>query len=121
MPHSTEIEQRINHLFLQRPSEVRERMEVRRMFGGLAYLFHGKMSVGIVGESIIARIPATEMDEALQRSGARPMDFTGRVMKEFVFVDPEGFRTDAELTHWIDWGLAHARQALAPKKPRKSR
>ena len=121
MPHSTEIEQRLNHLFLQGPAEVREHMEVRKMFGGLAYLYRGKMSVGIVGDSLVARVPASYMDEALQRPGARPMDFTGRVMKEFVFVDPEGFRTDAELAHWIDWGLAHAREALAPKKNWKSR
>ena len=121
MPHSSEIEQRVNHLFLQRPAWVREHLEVRKMFGGLAYLYRGKMTVGIIGESLIARIPAASMDEALQRNGARPMDFTGRVLKEFVFVDPEGFRNDAELSHWIDWGLAHAHLALAPKKTRKSR
>lgn len=121
MPHSSEIEQRVNHLFLQRPAGVREHLEVRKMFGGLAYLYGGKMTVGIIGESLIARIPAASMDEALQRRGARPMDFTGRVMKEFVFVDPEGFHTDEELSHWIDWGLAHASQAMAPKKPWKSR
>jgi len=121
MPHSTEIEQRLNHLFLQRPAGVRDQLEVKKMFGGLAYLYRGKMSVGILGESLIARIPAASMDEALQRAGARPMDFTGRVMKEFVFVEPEGFRTDAELAQWIDWGLEHARQALAPEKPQKNR
>jgi len=121
MPHNPEIEQRLNHLFLQQPEQVRDHTAVRKMFGGLAYLLQGKMTVGIVGDSLVARIPADFMDAALQRPGARPMDFTGRVMKEFVFVDPEGFRTDAELQQWLDWGLAHARQVLAHKKPPKSR
>lgn len=121
MPYSSKIEQRINYLFLQQPAGVRDHIEARNMFGGLAYLFRGKMSVGIVGESLVARIPAACMDKALQRNGSRPMDFTGRVMKEFVFVDPEGFRTDAELAQWIQWGLEHARQALRPEKSRRTR
>lgn len=116
MAHSTELENRINHHFLSRHAPDRERMEVKKMFGGLAYLYGGKMSVGIIGDALVARIPAVCIDEALLRPGARPMDFTGKVMKEFVMVDPEGYRTDAELEQWIDWGLEHARRALVQNK-----
>ncbi len=117
MAHSTELEQRINLLLLKKPMAVHDQIEVKKMFGGLAYLLGGKMSVGIIGESLVARIPAAFMEEALLRHGARPMDFTGKVMKEFVLVDPEGFQTDTELDHWLGWGLQHAREALERQNP----
>ena len=121
MPHSSETEQRVNHLFLQRPARVREHCKALKMLGGLAALYSGKTTLGTVGESLKARIPAAGIYEALQRSGANPMDVTGRVMKEFVFVDPDGFCSDEALPHRIDAGPAHARKALALKNPRKSR
>lgn len=117
MAHSTELEDRLNRLLLNRPATDHDPMEVKKMFGGLAYLYAGKMSVGIIGDTLVARVPAASMEEALLRPGARPMDFTGKVMKEFVMVDPEGFRTDPEMEQWLDWGLQHARQALARQKP----
>lgn len=117
MAHSTELEQRINRLLLQMPEAGHDLIEVKKMFGGLAYLYRGKMSVGIIGDELVARIPAEYMEEALLRPGARPMDFTGKVMKEFVMVDPEGFRTDAEMEQWLAWGLRHAREVLARQNP----
>ncbi|MBC2840296.1 TfoX/Sxy family protein [Robiginitalea sp. SC105] len=115
------MENRLNRLLMQRGEAVQEELTVKYMFGGLAYMYRGKMSVGIVGESLMARVPATHMTEALLREGARPMDFTGRTMKEFVFVDPEGFREDTDMNQWIDWGLEHARSKSASAKPLSER
>lgn len=109
MAYNSNLENRINHLLLQREDGAHHQITCKKMFGGLAYLYKGKMTVGIIGDELMARVPATDMEEALERPGSRPMDFTGRVMREFVQVAPEGFRTDAELSGWITWGLAHAR------------
>ncbi|MDC6353788.1 MULTISPECIES: TfoX/Sxy family protein [unclassified Robiginitalea] len=116
MPYSKELEDRLNRMLEARHPEASKHLTVKYMFGGLAYLYKGKMSVGVVGHSLMARVPANAMEQALLRRGARPMDFTGRVMKEFVFVDPEGFRDDSEMEQWIEWGLEHARQKSAPPK-----
>lgn len=104
------MENRINEILLARPDGAHHHMTCKKMFGGLAYLYKGKMSVGIMGPELMARVPTALMDTALEQPGARPMDFTGRVMREFIQVSPEGFAKDADLERWLDWGLAHARQ-----------
>ena len=120
MAYSEHLQGRIDEQLAGRPDGAAEAITVKKMFGGLAYLYKGKMSVGIVGDSLMARVPAGQMDEALTRPGARPMDFTGRVMKEFVFVDPEGFKSRRDLDIWIEWGLEHARNQLARDDRKKN-
>lgn len=90
------------------------------MFGGLAYLYRGKMTVGIVGEDLMVRIPAGNMAEVLREPYVRPMDFTGRPMKEFVFVVAEGFSGTTDLVRWIGLGLEHARGQLSKNQTRSS-
>jgi hypothetical protein len=58
-------------------------------------------------------------EEALSRRGARPMDFTGKIMKGFVFVDPNGFKSEKQLHEWVDMGLEFVK--TAPKKPTRKR
>ena len=112
MPYSEELEARINALLMGWEGNLYKEIHTKRMFGGLAFLFRGKMSVGIIGDSLTVRIPGADMEKALLRPGARPMDFTGRAMKEFVFVDPLGYTADEDLRRWIQWGLDHARAKL---------
>jgi hypothetical protein len=87
-----------------------ERTDVseKRMFGGLAFLLRGRMCVGIVKEDLMVRVGAEAHDELSRRPHARPMDFTGRPMKGFLFVSPEGFEADADLERWVGHGLAHS-------------
>lgn len=84
----------------------------KKMFGGLSFLYEGKMTVGIVKEDLAVRVLTEKVDSELQKEFTRPMDFTKRPMKEFVFVSPEGFRTEAELQYWIELGLEHAKSKL---------
>lgn len=121
MPYSEALENRLNQLLLERGSAIHENMELKKMFGGLAYMYCGKMSIGIVGEALMVRIPGPLMEQALLLPGARPMEFTGRPMKEFVFVDPEGYRDIAAINQWIDWGLEHARSKAEALKSKASR
>jgi hypothetical protein len=94
----------------------------KEMFGGLAFLIGGNMSVGIVGEDLLVRVGPQRHDAALAKPYARIMDFTGRPMKGWIFVAPRGFEEDRDLADWIEWGVAAAlsspkKKPSAPKGP----
>jgi len=91
----------------------------KEMFGGLSFLRDGKMFVGIVGESLMARVGKSAHGAWLVRTGARPMDFTGRPMDGYLFVDPEGLGAGA-LREWVDvcWEHVSATQVGRQKKSR---
>lgn len=84
------------------------------MFGGLAFLVNGHMSVGIVGDNLVLRLGGEPAKEALREPNTAPMDFTGRALKSMVFVEPAGLRTDAALEDWVSQALHYAR-SLPPK------
>jgi TfoX/Sxy family transcriptional regulator of competence genes len=86
----------------------------RKMFGGLAFMLHGNMSVGVEQDRLMVRVGPQLYQEALQKPHARPMDFTGRPMNGFVYVPPEGLATDISLKEWIQLGVDFA-LGLPPK------
>ena len=63
------------------------------MFGGVAFLVNGHMSVGVAKADLMVRVGPERHLDALNLPGARPMDFTGRPMKGFVFVGAAGSET----------------------------
>jgi TfoX/Sxy family transcriptional regulator of competence genes len=72
----------------------------KKMFGGLAFLTHGNMTVGVYGDDLIARIGPDSMDAAMARSGVRAFDITGRPMRGWVLVAGEAL-DDETLDHWL--------------------
>ncbi len=108
MAHNQELARRLELLFSKLPAQFTQ----KKMFGGLSFLFEGKMTIGIVKEDLVVRVIADKMDEVLQKDYVRPMDFTGKPMKEFVFVGPEGYRTEEQLQHWVELGWEHAKSKL---------
>lgn len=91
----------------------------KKMFGGIAFLLEGKMSLGILGKDLVVRVNPQEQDKLMLYPHVRPMDLTGRPMKGFLYVAPEATRSGAGLASWIKRGLAFARTLPAKKKPRK--
>ena len=73
----------------------------RRMFGGVAFLADGHMFVGIEADVLMARVGAENYAAALKRKHVREMDFTGKPMKGYVYVDPAGIAGDEELEEWV--------------------
>jgi hypothetical protein len=69
---------------------------------------HGNMAVGVTGDDLMVRLAPDEGDAALAQPGVRPMDFTSRPMKGFVFVGPEGLKTERMLIGWVSRGVAFA-------------
>ena len=94
----------------------------RKMFGGLAFLCCGRMCCGIVGSDLMVRIPADEFDAVMRERHVRPMDFTGRPLRGFVYVSPPGFRTAAALRAWLSRAERVAEEeAPGPTKRRTGR
>ena len=86
----------------------------KRMFGGLAFLHRGRMFAGVTGDALMLRVGAPGHAAALARPHVREMDFTGRPLTGYVYVDPPGIATDAQLSAWIGRGLAFV--ATLPEK-----
>jgi TfoX/Sxy family transcriptional regulator of competence genes len=98
-------------------------IEERKMFGGIAELVNGHMCVGVLGSELVVRARQKDAESALSRPHVRPMDFTGRPMKGWLYVAPGGFATDADLDGWVQLALAFVREAgpkaAGPRKPMK--
>ena len=91
----------------------------RKMFGGLAFLLRGHMFAGIVASELMVRIGSEAAQRALELDHVREMDFTGRPMKNMIFVQPAGLDGPA-LERWVTAAADHAR-TLAPKQPKHPR
>jgi len=89
---------------------VAERADIaeKKMFGGLCFLVSGSMCFGILGDELMVRVGPEAHAKSLARPHAREMDFTGRAMKGMVYVDTDGFESDADLADWLGRGLAFA-------------
>ena len=82
--------------------------------GGLAFMINDKMCVGIVGDDLMARVGKEKYHDALTMDGVRKMDFTGKAMKGYVFVNYETTANDNNLNYWLDMALAF-NEALTSK------
>ena len=93
--------------------------ETKAMMGGLCFMVNDKMCLGVLDSRLMVRLdPALEAD-SLQRPGCKPMDFTGRPMKGYVFVHSEGLETEAQLKHWVNLALEFNPRAKSSKSASK--
>lgn len=94
----------------------------KSMMGGVAFFVDEKMLLGLDQEKstqsnrLMVRIGEDAFPQAIQKTGCKPMDFTGKPMKGYVFVYPEGFDTDDQLEYWVDLALAFNPLAKKSKK-----
>jgi len=86
----------------------------KAMFGGLAFLLRGNMAVGISGHELMVRVGRDATDDALARPHTRVFDMTGRPMKGWILVAPEGVKTSRQLGAWVRRGVQFA-GSLPPK------
>lgn len=80
----------------------------KRMFGGLAFLVGGNMTVGVHGSDMIVRLAPEETDAALAERHVRVFDLTGRPMKGWVLVESAGVASDAALAKWVERAVKFA-------------
>jgi hypothetical protein len=112
MAYDPGLAQRVRAVLGERPG-----LTQRKMFGGLAVLLDGRMFVGILGPTLMARVGPERHEDALAVPNVRAMDFTGRPMKGYVFIDPAGLAEDRGLQAWVCWCAGYV-AALPAKRPR---
>ena len=87
----------------------------KKMFGGLAFLIHGNMSVSASGAGgLLLRVDPEQTDALLEQPGAEPFVMRGRAMDGWLRIAPDGLDDDATLSRWVDVGVGYAR-TLPPK------
>ena len=89
------------------------------MFGGLCFMVNDKMCVGVEQDRMMVRLNPEGYEELLEKEGVTPMDFTGKVMKGYVFVDIDALNTKSKLEYWIGLALDYNKIAKAAKKKKK--
>jgi TfoX/Sxy family transcriptional regulator of competence genes len=90
----------------------------RKMFGGLAFLIDGHMSVSASGRGgILLHVDPDATEDLLAKPHAHPFEMRGRVMEGWLRVEAEGLTSKRQLQRWVARGVAHAR-SLPPKPPK---
>jgi TfoX/Sxy family transcriptional regulator of competence genes len=92
----------------------RDGVSERRMFGGIVFLVGGNMACGVSREDLIVRLGEDDAERALAEPHARVFDRTGRPMRNWILVSPEGTREASDLAGWVELGADHA-ASLPPK------
>jgi TfoX/Sxy family transcriptional regulator of competence genes len=96
-----------------------DRVEEKKMFGGLCFMVNDKMCLGVEQERMMVRLDPEVYEAALEKDGCTPMDFTGKVMKGYVFVDAAVLNTNKRLDYWVQLALDFNKRAKVSKKKKK--
>jgi TfoX/Sxy family transcriptional regulator of competence genes len=115
MAYDEFLADRIKNVF----NEKRVSFEALKMIGGLSFMVNNKMCYGIVKTQLMARIGLDAYDVALTKEGCTEMDFTGRSMKGYVYLEPEAIDMEDDLAHWIQ--LAIDFNPMSKASPRKKK
>lgn len=105
---------------------VRQRLSMRnfiekKMMGGLIFMVNEKMCIGVDTDRksgqdrLMVRVKKNAYENLLQRAGCREMDFTGKPMKGFLFIYPEGFDNETDLDFWVGQALEFNKDAKKSK------
>ncbi len=111
MAYDEDLANRIREL-IAGDSDVTE----KRMFGGLAFLVGGNMSVAASGQGgLMVRVAREDTETLVRKPHARPFEMRGCAMQGWLRVDPEGVRTKWQLEPWVKRGVAYARSLPAKR------
>jgi TfoX/Sxy family transcriptional regulator of competence genes len=86
----------------------------KKMFGGVGYLLNGNMACGVNKDNLIVRVSPEKQADLLGKPHTKPFDLTGRPMKGWLVVEPEGYETPEQLASWVKEGVEFA-LTLPPK------
>lgn len=121
MAYNEQLVDRIEQVFVEKNVNI----DGKKFMGGYCFFMDEKMCVGLdvdknTGEDrLMARVGADNMKIALSKKGCREMDITGRPMKGFVFVAPEGFAKQKDLDFWVQLCVNHNPFAKSSKKKKR--
>ncbi|RAP37240.1 RNA methyltransferase [Candidatus Marinamargulisbacteria bacterium SCGC AAA071-K20] len=96
MPADDGLVERIRAYFNDYPN-----INEKKMFGGVCFMLNGNMICGVDSYHLMLRVGKDQYEECLERPNATKMDFTGKPLKGFIYVDQDGIAEDEELEEWI--------------------
>ncbi len=99
MSYNTQLARRIRKILAGRKG-----FSEKIMFGGTSFMLNGKMCCGVIKDDLVVRVEPERFERVLASPYTRPMDFTGRPLRGFVYVAPGGYETDKDLAEWIRLG-----------------
>jgi TfoX/Sxy family transcriptional regulator of competence genes len=102
-------------------SQTHKNIEEKKMFGGLCLMVNDKMCIGVEKERLMVRLNPELYDEVIKKKGCTPMDFTGKIMKGYVFVSVNVVTTKKKLEYWVNLALEYNKIAKASKKSGKNK
>jgi TfoX/Sxy family transcriptional regulator of competence genes len=117
MAYDEHLASRIERVLIERKANFLS----KKMFGGICYMVEDKMCVGIVKDQVMARVGPDAQPSALEKPNVTPMEFTGRPMKGYIYVTPEGVDREQDLEYWVDQCLAFNPLAKSSKKKTKKK
>lgn len=88
----------------------------QKMMGGICFMVDGKMCVGVSADRLMVRVAPDAYEEAISRTGGKPMIIGTKALKGFVFVDPEGYDMQWQFDSWIDLAIAFNPLAKSSKR-----
>lgn len=98
-----------------------DNVEEKKMFGGLCFMVNDKMCLGVMDDRLMVRLDPAKFEEVVELEGCRPMDFTGKLMKGYVYVESEAMDSDKKMKFWIDLALEYNRIAKPSVKKKKQK
>jgi len=116
MAYNEKIADRIREII----AVTHKKVEEKRMFSGLCFMVNDKMCVCVNEDRIMVRLDPAIYDTVMEKEGCMPMNFTGKVMRGYVFVSNEVLKTKTQLNYWVQLGLAFNKMAKSSKKPARS-
>ena len=103
MAYDTALAKRVGALLRRRKNITQ-----KEMFGGVCFLVNGNMCCGVERDKLVVRVGIEPYEQLLQKRHVKPMDFTGRPLRGFVYVLPAGLKSRNALASWLAWGLRYA-------------
>jgi TfoX/Sxy family transcriptional regulator of competence genes len=117
MAYNEKLADNVRALIALKETNVKE----KRMFGGLCFMVKDKMCIGVEKDRLMLRIDPEIYETLLEKEGCAPMDFNGKPMKGFVFVEIEVLQLKRQLTYWVNLALAYNPCAKLSKKKIKNK
>ncbi|KJZ15349.1 MAG: TfoX/Sxy family protein [Marinomonas sp.] len=108
MKYETGLVQRIKAIF-----DPSLEFQEKEMFGGYCFLFNRHMCIGVIGNSLLARIGPEHYAKSLAKNYVKQFDFVGRPMADVVCVEAELIESDEELKQWLDMSFAFVKSLPA--------
>ena len=115
MPYDEHLAERVEKVL----KEKRIRFQEKRMMGGLCIMVKDKMCMGIEKNRLMARIDPDVYEVSLKKKGVHEMNFTGKPMKGYVYVDSKAVDMDKDLEYWVQLCLDFNPKAKSSKKKAK--